>query len=291
MGQIRQLIYLDEYKLYSLSSQLFGGLTSSLLQYEESVGAEEEKQKGPQASGRRRGHLDTRVQGQQERRLLHDHTYALFEEELKNKNAITEYDHSSCSEKLEYVPPGSFIKVRANKIPMTGAGTTLATGWIPDLSGTYAIASKGVTTGDSHAHISGYGAAVTEVGLSIANNTTGNVSSTAHGFCPIGPNDTSKYLRGDSTPAWTEIDEDIRITIDGGGSAITTGAKKVYALVGFACTIIGWAIAADVSGAIATDIWICTQANHNPPTHPASGDRISSTNRAEHCGDRNTEFE
>jgi hypothetical protein len=34
------------------------------------------------------------------------------------------------------------------------------------------------------------------------NNTDLNVSITAHGLCPIAPNDTTKVLRGGATPAW-----------------------------------------------------------------------------------------
>lgn len=37
---------------------------------------------------------------------------------------------------------------------------------------------------------------VTEAKLGISNNTTGNVSITAHGFAPIAPNDATKYLDG-----------------------------------------------------------------------------------------------
>jgi hypothetical protein len=41
---------------------------------------------------------------------------------------------------------------------------------------------------------------VPEAGLNISDNTTGNVSTSAHGFCPKAPNDMSKFLRGDG--AW-----------------------------------------------------------------------------------------
>lgn len=44
---------------------------------------------------------------------------------------------------------------------------------------------------------------VTEAQLSIADNTTKDVSTSAHGFVPKAPNDTSKFLRGDAT--WASI--------------------------------------------------------------------------------------
>jgi len=42
-------------------------------------------------------------------------------------------------------------------------------------------------------------AAIEETGLTLADNTTGDVSTSKHGFCPKAPNDTAKFLRGDGT--------------------------------------------------------------------------------------------
>jgi hypothetical protein len=63
----------------------------------------------------------------------------------------------------------------------------------------YAPTSKGVTNGDSHDHVGGDGAAITESALSLSDNSTGDVSTSKHGFCPKAPNDTAKFLRGDAT--------------------------------------------------------------------------------------------
>lgn len=54
------------------------------------------------------------------------------------------------------------------------------------------------------------------------------------------------------------------ITIDGGGSAITTGVKG-YITIPYAGTITGWDIFADTSGSIVVDVWKDTYANF-PPT-------------------------
>ncbi len=56
----------------------------------------------------------------------------------------------------------------------------------------------------------------------------------------------------------------IGLTIDGGGSAITTGIKADIS-VPFACTITGVRLLADQSGSIVVDIWKDTYANY-PPT-------------------------
>jgi hypothetical protein len=63
----------------------------------------------------------------------------------------------------------------------------------------FAPVAKGVSGGNTHDHVGGDGAAITEAALALADNTTGNVSSTKHGFVPKAPNDTTKYLRGDGT--------------------------------------------------------------------------------------------
>jgi len=63
----------------------------------------------------------------------------------------------------------------------------------------YAPIAKGVTNGDAHDHVGGDGAAIAEGALSLADVTTGDVSTTKHGFAPKAPNDTSKFLRGDGT--------------------------------------------------------------------------------------------
>lgn len=54
------------------------------------------------------------------------------------------------------------------------------------------------------------------------------------------------------------------ITIDGGGSAITTGVKG-YVTVPYTGTITQWTLLADQSGSIVIDVWKDTYANY-PPT-------------------------
>jgi hypothetical protein len=54
------------------------------------------------------------------------------------------------------------------------------------------------------------------------------------------------------------------ISIDGGGSAITTGIKgDIY--VPYDCTVESWTILADQTGSIEIDVWSDTYANY-PPT-------------------------
>ena len=53
----------------------------------------------------------------------------------------------------------------------------------------------------------------------------------------------------------------ITATIDGGGSAITTGVKA-YATIPYDCIIKSWTLIADTSGSIVIDVWKDTYANH-----------------------------
>lgn len=75
------------------------------------------------------------------------------------------------------------------------------------------------------------------------------------------------YLDGASSNIQTQLNDvkktNIIFAIDGGGNAITTGAKH-FVTVPFDCTITGWTILADVSGSIVIDVWKDTYANHIP---------------------------
>ncbi|MBK7952538.1 MAG: hypothetical protein IPK02_00355 [Candidatus Accumulibacter sp.] len=79
---IRSILYLDEQKLYSLSSQVLEGLTEYLLTETSSASEESETQKGPVASGKVLADAMKRSSTSVERRVLHDHALALFEDKL-----------------------------------------------------------------------------------------------------------------------------------------------------------------------------------------------------------------
>ncbi|MEW6529348.1 MAG: hypothetical protein AB1473_00840 [Thermodesulfobacteriota bacterium] len=112
MKHLKQFIYLDEYKMYSLSSQLFEGLTEYLLKYGEATKAEEEKQKGPFASGNLWAHVTSDREGQQEKRILHDHTYTLFESELDKLGGLIQCDSSSAEDTIAKIVPGALVRVK-----------------------------------------------------------------------------------------------------------------------------------------------------------------------------------
>lgn len=107
---IRSILYLDEQKLYSLSSQVLEGLTEYLLTETSAATEESETQKGPVASGRVLADAMKRSTTSVERRVLHDHAFALFEEKLLSSGLVIDIPSQpdSAPQKLK-----SFIRVSA----------------------------------------------------------------------------------------------------------------------------------------------------------------------------------
>lgn len=62
--------------------------------------------------------------------------------------------------------------------------------------------------------------AVTEVKLTLADNTTGNVSTSAHGFAPKAPNNASQFL--DGTGAWDTVKDTDLATTDNTTNDVST---------------------------------------------------------------------
>jgi hypothetical protein len=69
----------------------------------------------------------------------------------------------------------------------------------------------------------------------------------------------------------------LRFVIDGGGSVITTGAKKAYLIVPYNCTITSWTILTDQSGTIGFDVWKDSYTNFPPTDSDSFVDVIGGT--------------
>lgn len=89
--------------------------------------------------------------------------------------------------------------------------TNLHAGNIPDLSGTYATAERGVTNGDSHTQ--------PEASITFTDITTGNATVLAHGFIPKLSGVTEQYFNGNG--GWT--------TPSGSGSGTGSGLVIIEA--------------------------------------------------------------
>lgn len=87
-SKIRSFMYLDEHKMYSISSQLFEGLTEYILKDNRVSNKEEDLQKGNFGSGRVMSEILQIEKGSSEKRFLHDYAYNLFEKELTDRNIL-----------------------------------------------------------------------------------------------------------------------------------------------------------------------------------------------------------
>ncbi|GAB3722128.1 DUF6414 family protein [Flavobacterium koreense] len=116
MKKLRSFIYLDNYKMYSISSQLFEGLTEYIVKSETTNTKEAETQKGPIGSGKVLGDIIEKDINQTEKKFLHDFSYNLFEETLINENRVLELNKSNIKESIGKISDYSFVKISGNVI-------------------------------------------------------------------------------------------------------------------------------------------------------------------------------
>lgn len=114
---------------------------------------------------------------------------------------------------------------------------------------------------------------VADADVTFSNVTTGNVSTSKHGYTPILPNDATKYLDGTgnySVPSGggSSGSQYVGLTIDGAGSVITTGTKG-FVLVPKTGTIKSVTVlstdASATAGSIVIDVWDAPYSSY-PPT-------------------------
>ncbi|MGY3084162.1 DUF6414 family protein [Pseudomonas fragi] len=97
---MRNFLYLDEYKMYSLSSQLFEGVTDYILHESKTQKSDNETQKGPVASGRVMAEIIETTSASIEKKFLHDYAYSIFEDKLSNSEKLTNVNASHTFEEL-----------------------------------------------------------------------------------------------------------------------------------------------------------------------------------------------
>lgn len=111
---IRSIVYLDEPKFFSLSSQIFEGLTEYLLDQKSHSEESSEAQKGPIASGRALADAMKSTQTSTEKRVLHDYAFNIFEEKLVSAGPLADITVTMAEEEVRELLSGkSFIRIRA----------------------------------------------------------------------------------------------------------------------------------------------------------------------------------
>lgn len=120
---IKSFIYLDENKMYSISSQLFEGMTQYILQ-ENVVGNEErDEQKGAILSGRFMADMMFQQRTTSEMKSLHDFAFNLFENELLSRELLYDIQDTDSAETLK---EKGFVRVKG-KIFFSDYAKTLFT--------------------------------------------------------------------------------------------------------------------------------------------------------------------
>ncbi len=108
---IKHFIYLDEEKMYSLSSQLFEGVTEYVLSESASATEKSEGQKGPVGSGRILGDILKNSERNTEKKFLNDYSYVIFEKKLLEDKRVLVASDSEESTIEEFTGDKSFIKI------------------------------------------------------------------------------------------------------------------------------------------------------------------------------------
>ena len=116
MQTIKSFLYLDEYKMYSISSQLFGGLTEYSTDYHGTTNEEEERQSGPFGSGKVMANILKSESRSEEKKYLHDYSYTLFERYLDEQKKVQVISADNVSAILDSTEHLAFVKVRAEAI-------------------------------------------------------------------------------------------------------------------------------------------------------------------------------
>ncbi len=116
MEPIKSFLYLDEYKMYSISSQIFEGLTEYSIDSQGTINEETEKQKGPFGSGRVLGNILRSEFKIEEKRYLHDYSYSIFEHRLNEQERIRVIDSTNITEAMGCVEQLAFVKIRAKAV-------------------------------------------------------------------------------------------------------------------------------------------------------------------------------
>ncbi len=94
-----------------------------------------------------------------------NNTHAQIDSFISSKASANGLASLDASSKVVQNPANANATPGANQIVMGNATGIIASGWLPDLSGTYATAAKGVTNGDTHDHNGGDGGQISHTSL------------------------------------------------------------------------------------------------------------------------------
>ncbi|KKD01412.1 DUF6414 family protein [Photobacterium halotolerans] len=111
---IKNLIYLNEEKLYSFSSQLFEGVTEFILNEETLEREDSENVKGRLASGKIIADVIKETSRSTKKKFLHDHSFNIFEKRLIDDKRILEVNDDTPYESVKFsISDYSFVRIKS----------------------------------------------------------------------------------------------------------------------------------------------------------------------------------
>lgn len=116
MKTVKSFIYLDEYKMYSISSQIFEGLTEYIINYAREEKQDQEEQKGPISSGRVLADIISKESGIHQKKFLHDYSYVLFESKLIDDKKVLLLNTENIGSGFNQIEHSSFIKITGRAV-------------------------------------------------------------------------------------------------------------------------------------------------------------------------------
>lgn len=111
---MKSFVYLDENKMYSLSSQLLEGVTDYVIKESKRSDSDTEHQEGPRNSGRKLAEIIETTSAHVEKKFLHDYAYVLFENKLQESGKIVSLTSGDSFSEIANDPEGrKFIRLKA----------------------------------------------------------------------------------------------------------------------------------------------------------------------------------
>lgn len=105
---------------------------------------------------------------------------------------------------------------------------------------------------------------------------TGFTGVTGPNGGPTGPTGSTGNTGNTGSTGPSQL-ANLEFVIDGGGSVLLAG-QFITLMLDFAGTIQQATMLADQSGSVVVDLYATSYASYAPPTHPASGDKITGSN-------------
>ena len=116
MKAIKNFIYLDEYKMYSISAQIFEGITEYLVNYKGGSIQEEDQQEGEIDSGQLMSDILKFESSTQEQKYLHDYAYILFEKHLVDSKRLLSIHKDNLETIKKKIKGASFVKITSKAV-------------------------------------------------------------------------------------------------------------------------------------------------------------------------------